>query len=320
MAPQVTINFNQLPVTFVIKRGVFQVRKNVQMVFTVGPQSILAEFPLSNSMEPLRGLERASRPTPKADKPFTKKAVKNLKHNKRRSDKRCAKTAAPKLAPSPALELAKTTLKRAFQQRSSFTACPSMVRPFNLVLTPRPSQVLSQWGTHIREPPTTRATIQPRQARVPYLIPRQVRAPTSAPRQARVPNLPLRQGRLPSSGPTHTWAPVFIRKGAKTSKKPLTLRTPNKSFGEGTSGIKNAPQVQPPRRIFFGTIPIDILVAEVMMTSYSEEVTATKTPKVKFVRPSASSTPTVVPGTLQVREATSTPIPSKGKRILPSRS
>ena len=65
MAPQVTINFNQLPVTFVIKRGIFQARKNVQMVFNVGPRSILAEFPLSNSMEPLRGLERASRSAPK---------------------------------------------------------------------------------------------------------------------------------------------------------------------------------------------------------------------------------------------------------------
>ena len=73
-------------------------------------------------MEPLKGLERASRPAPKADKPLTKKAVKNLKRNKRRTDKRRAKTAAPKLAPLPALELAKTTLKRAFQQRSSSTA------------------------------------------------------------------------------------------------------------------------------------------------------------------------------------------------------
>jgi len=57
-----------------------------------------------------------------------------------------------------------------------------------------------------------------------------------------------------------------------------------------------------------------------MMTSYSEEVTAPKTRKVKFVRPSTSSIPTVVPRTLQVREATSTPVPSKGRRILPSRS
>jgi len=118
----------------------FQARKSVHMVFTIGPRSILPEFSLSNSMETLRGLERASRPAPKADKPLTKKAVKNLKHNKHRSDKRHAKTAAPKLAPSLALELAKTTLRRAFQQRSSSTAYPSMARPFNWVLTPCPTK------------------------------------------------------------------------------------------------------------------------------------------------------------------------------------
>jgi len=77
MAPQVTINFNELPVTFVIKQGIFQARKNVQVVFIVGPQSILAEFPLSNSMEPLRGLKRTSKPAPSNDRPLTKKAVKN---------------------------------------------------------------------------------------------------------------------------------------------------------------------------------------------------------------------------------------------------
>jgi len=82
--PQVTINFNELPVTFVIKRGMFQARENVQVVFTVGPRSILAEFPLSNSIEPLRGLERANKPAPSNDRPLTKKAVKN---QKRRSDK-----------------------------------------------------------------------------------------------------------------------------------------------------------------------------------------------------------------------------------------
>jgi len=106
-------------------------------------------------MEPLKGLERASRPAPKADKPLTKKVVKNLKRNKRRSDRRRAKTAAPKLAPSLALELAKTILRRVFQQRSSSTACPSMARPFNSVLTPRANQVPSRWGTHTREAPTT---------------------------------------------------------------------------------------------------------------------------------------------------------------------
>jgi len=49
---------------------------------TIGSQSILAEFQLANSMEPLQGLKQASRLTPKIDKPLTKKAVKNLKCNK----------------------------------------------------------------------------------------------------------------------------------------------------------------------------------------------------------------------------------------------
>jgi len=89
MAPQVTINFNELPVTFVIKWGMFQARKDVQVVFTVGPQSILAKFPLSNSMEPLQGLKRPSQLAPKADKPLIEKVIKNLKHNKHRSNKRC---------------------------------------------------------------------------------------------------------------------------------------------------------------------------------------------------------------------------------------
>ena len=48
MAPQVIINFNGLPVTFVVKLGMFQARKNVQVVFAVGPRSTLAKFPLSN--------------------------------------------------------------------------------------------------------------------------------------------------------------------------------------------------------------------------------------------------------------------------------
>jgi len=309
MAHQVTVNFNKLPVTFVIKRRMFQARKNVHLVFTVGPWSILVEFPLSNSMELLRGLERASRPTPKANKPLTKKAIKNQKRNKRRSDKRRAKSDAPKLAPSPALELAKTNLKRAFQQRSSSMACPSMARPFNSVLTPRPSQLASRWGTHTKEAPTTRATIQPRQVQVP----------TSAPRQAQVPNLPMRRDGVPSPGPIHTWAPVFTRKGAKTSKQPLTLRTPNKPFGEGTSGVKKAPQVFPTRWIFIGTIPVDIPAAEVMMTSYSEEETMPKTAKVKFVKPSTSSTSTMGPRLLQITTTTPPQSLIKGRRILPCR-
>ena len=181
MAPQVTVNFNELPVTFVIRHGMFQARKNVHVVFTVGPRSILAEFPLSNSMEPLRGLERESKPTPKADKPLTKKAIKNQKRNKRRSDKRRGKSSAPKLARSPVLELAKTTLRRAFRQRSSSTACPSMARPFNPMPTPCPSQMPNRRGTYTREALIAQATIQPRQDQVPHLTPKQVRVPTSAP-------------------------------------------------------------------------------------------------------------------------------------------
>ena len=89
MAPQVTINFDELPSTFVIKRRIFQARKNMQVVFTIGPRSILAEFTLSNSMESLWSLERASKLAPKIDKSLTKKAIKNLKRNKCRSDKHC---------------------------------------------------------------------------------------------------------------------------------------------------------------------------------------------------------------------------------------
>jgi len=70
-----------------------------------------------------------------------------------------------------------------------------------------------------------------------------------------------------------TWAPSSTRKGAKSSKKPPTLKNPNKLFREGTSGSKKTPQVHPTRRIFIGTIPIDISIAEIMMTSYLEEGT-----------------------------------------------
>jgi len=74
------------------------------------------------------------------------------------------------------------------------------------------------------------------------------------------------------------------------------------------------------RHIIIGIIPIDIPIAEVIITFYSEEVTTSKTPKVKFIKPSASSIPTMVPRTLQVREATPSLVPAKGRRILPSRS
>jgi len=51
MAPHVTIDFNELPITIVVKHGKLMTKKSAQMVFTIGPRSILAEFPLSNSME-----------------------------------------------------------------------------------------------------------------------------------------------------------------------------------------------------------------------------------------------------------------------------
>ena len=80
------------------------------MVFAVGPPSILIEFSLANSMEPVGGLERASKPAPQVNKSFAKKVIKNLKCNKCKSGKLCDKSSAPKLAPSLALELAKTSL------------------------------------------------------------------------------------------------------------------------------------------------------------------------------------------------------------------
>jgi len=73
------------------------------------------------------------------------------------------------------------------------------------------------------------------------------------------------------------------------------LKNPDKPFGEGTLGVKKAPQVHSTRQIFIKTIPIDIPIAEIMMTSYLEERTMPKTSKVKFVKPSTSSTPTMIP-------------------------
>ena len=116
------------------------------MVFTIGPRSILAEFPLSNSMESLWGLERENKLTPKTHKPLTKKAVKNLK-----SDKRRAKSSTPKLAPSPALEKAQTALRKGSQQRSSSVACRSMALPASAVPAPLPRLVPIKKGTPIRE-------------------------------------------------------------------------------------------------------------------------------------------------------------------------
>ena len=81
---------------------------------------------------------------PKTDKLRTKKAIKNLKRNKRKSDKHRVKYSAPKLTSSPALELAKITLWRASQLRSFSMACPSMVMPSNPVRAPHPKQVSTE--------------------------------------------------------------------------------------------------------------------------------------------------------------------------------
>jgi len=120
--------------------------------------------------------------------------------------------------------------------------------------------------------------------------------------------------------PKQVWIPASRREGVEPSRHPQTLTNLDKPFGEGTSGVKKAPQAQPIRRIFIGNIPIDIPIAEVIMTSYLEEVTTAKTAKVKFVKHSNSSTPIMVLRTLQVREATPPPVPIKGRKILPSRS
>jgi len=64
-------------------------------------------------METLQGLERASRPSPKAHKALTREEIKSLKGNNCKNNKHRATSSAPKPTPSPALELAKTTLRRA---------------------------------------------------------------------------------------------------------------------------------------------------------------------------------------------------------------
>jgi len=183
IALQVTIDFNELPVTVVVKHGTLTAKRSAQMVFTIGPCSILAEFPLSNSMEPLRGLKTASRPAPMTDKLLTKKAVKNLNCNKRRSDKRRAKSSAPKLAPSLALEMAKTNLRKGSQQRSSFVVCCLMVLPVSVIPAPRLRRVPTRKGTPIRETSANQATTPPRQAQVPSPVSRQARVFAIAPRQ-----------------------------------------------------------------------------------------------------------------------------------------
>jgi len=143
-------------------------------------------------MEPLRGLERANKPAPKTHEPLTKKAVKNLKRNKRRSDKCRTKCGAPKLAPSPALEMAKTTLRKASQEKVIFCGTPLNGKlGFQSVLSAIPisrlRRVPIRKGTPIRKASANRATTQLRQARVPSLVPRQARVSTLAPRQVWIP-------------------------------------------------------------------------------------------------------------------------------------
>jgi len=220
MAPQITINFNELPVTIVIKKGTPKAWKNVEMIFSIGLRSILVELLMSNSMEPLRGLERANKKAPKTHKSLTKKAVKNLKRNKCRSGKRRAKPSTPKIAPSPALEIMKTTLRRASQQRSSFRACPLMVMPANTIPTPCLKQVPTRRGTPIREVPTNLVITLSRQAQVPSQTPQQTR--------------------VPAVNPKHVWVSTPPRMGTEP-RHPRTSKSPNGPFGERIFWVKKAP-------------------------------------------------------------------------------
>jgi len=99
------------------------------------------------------------------------------------------------------------------------------------------------------------------------------------------------------------WIPTSTRKGVEPSRHPQTVTKPNKQFEKGTPGVKKDSKAQSTRRIFIGSVPIDIPVVEVMITSDSEEVTTPKAAKVQFIKPSTSSTPIMVPRTLQVKEA-----------------
>jgi len=73
------------------------------------------------------------------------------------------------------------------------------------------------------------------------------------------------------------------------------LKNTKKPFGEGVSGVKKAHELYSTRWTFIGTIPIAILVVVLMTTSYLEEVIVPKIVKVKFIKPSAPSTPIMVP-------------------------
>jgi len=92
-------------------------------------------------MAPPWDIEKVSRSAPTIERLLTRKAVQNLKRDNRRSNKCCAKSSITRLAPSPSLELAKTALKRASQQRPSFMTCPSMVMPLNPMIAHCPKPV-----------------------------------------------------------------------------------------------------------------------------------------------------------------------------------
>jgi len=108
----------------------------------------------------------ASKLAPKTDKSLTKKAIKNLKRNKHRTDKHRAKSSAPKLAQSPALELAKTTLRGGFSTK----AIVCNVRLNGHTAQPNDSSrlkpVRSRRGTLTKEAPATCST-RPTQVWVP---------------------------------------------------------------------------------------------------------------------------------------------------------
>jgi len=74
------------------------------------------------------------------------------------------------------------------------------------------------------------------------------------------------------------------------------------------------------RQIFIGTTPIDIPIAEVMMTSYSKEGIIPKTSKIKIFKLSTLSTPTMILRPLQVDGAILPQVPIKGKRVLSPKS
>ena len=150
-----------------------------------------------------------------------------------------------------------------------------MALPVNAIPAPCLRQVSTGKGIPTRETSANQATIPPRQAWLPSLVPIQARVSAFTPRQV--------------------WIPTSTRKGVEPSRHPQTLTNLNKPFGEGTPGAKKAHRAQSTRMIFIGNIPIDIPIAEVMMTSYSEEVTTPKTAKVKFVKHLTSSTPVMVP-------------------------